>query len=168
MGTITAESLTSWLCQDPGWCVSWTEGGFDLLELIPEGTGLQIQRSWEISTRPVEGRAACPGLSRYPRQTTGQLHYAASLTAERGGGGIEIKLIQAGPSWGCRESANTVAVVMSSERKGKLESQSGTGLLTGRITMEALGASSSSTRVLFMSSAVNTRRGNMVAIEKLP
>lgn len=86
MGTITmtAESLTSWLCQDPGWCVSWTEGGVGLLKPIPEGTGLQRQRSWEISTRPVEGRAACPGPSRYHRQTTGQLHSAASLTAERG------------------------------------------------------------------------------------
>lgn len=163
--TITAEGLTSWLCQDPGWRVSWPESGFDLLKLIPEGMGLQIQRSWEISTRPVEGRAACPGPSRHQCQTTGQLHYAASSPAERGG--IEIKFVKARPSWGCCESANTVTGVRSPSKR-KTGIPEFTGLLTGRITMEALGASSSSTRVLFMSSAVNTRRGNMVAIEKLP
>lgn len=41
-------------------------------------------------------------------------------------------------------------------------------LLTGRRTIEALGASSSSSKVLFKSSLVNSRRGNMVAREKLP
>ena len=44
----------------------------------------------------------------------------------------------------------------------------GGGVLTGSSTTEALGASSSSSRLLLRSSLVNSRRGNMVAMEKLP